>query len=273
MQNKQQLIRLKNILFWLIFSASCFSVSITVQAKTKHWQNSDYIVRSFSTIALNSDFTQQNSKIRKWDKNINYYFVHGITDQPLHEELTKKHLQHLARITGLNIRQTDQRSQANLVIMFSREKNMLTDFIRETGIKATPSVRKLARQSVCLSNMRFNPMGDINHATVMIPVDRARERAKLLTCIVEELSEVMGLPNDSESVYPSIFNDKSYHELLTGLDYLMLKMLYDNRIKAGMDKQQAEPILKKIVREYQQKNIVQTAELKVMEGELYPLFY
>ena len=106
-----------------------------------------------------------------------------------------------------------------------------------------------------------------------LPVDRARERAKLLTCIVEELSQILGLPNDSEKVYPSIFNDKSCNELLTRLDYLMLKMLYDRRVKAGMDRRQVMPVLRKIVNEYQQKNIVQTAELKVMEGGLYPLLY
>ncbi len=41
-------------------------------------------------------------------------------------------------------------------------------------------------------------------------------------------------PNDSDWVSLSMANDKSVLDLLTGLDYLLLKILYDNRLHAGM---------------------------------------
>lgn len=257
----------------ILLALLCLGFSNTVPAISSHWHDSDFIVQSFSTIALSGPASKKVQRIKKWEKEINFHFVHKIADQQLHEQLTRLHLQHLASITGLDIKQTNNRNKANLVILFSQEENLLRDFMSEIGAKPTRKIKKLTSESVCLSQIKFNSAGKINHATVIIPVDRARERAKLLTCIVEELSQVLGLPNDSEKVYPSIFNDKSFNELLTGLDYLMLKMLYDRRVKAGMDRRQVMPVLRKIVKEYQQKNIVQAAELKVMEGGLYPLLY
>jgi hypothetical protein len=254
-------------IIFLVISTSTF-------ANTNHWHDTDYIIRSFSEIALQKSSSPKKSyTIKKWRKEIKFHFIHGIADKKLHEELTGMHLQHLSQITGLGIKHTRDYNRANLIIMFSNEKNMLHDFTRETGLKPTASITKLTNESVCLSYMKFNGAGQIRRATVIIPVDRARERAKLLTCIVEELSEVMGLPNDSEKVFPSIFNDKSYNDLLTGLDYLMLKILYDNRVKAGMNKRQLFPLLTKIIKEFKRNNIVKTAELKVMEGSLYPLLY
>jgi len=51
---------------------------------------------------------------------------------------------------------------------------------------------------------------------------------------VEELSQVMGLPNDSDKVFPSIFNDSSIDSFLTGLDYVLLKLAYHPALQPGM---------------------------------------
>jgi hypothetical protein len=106
---------------------------------------------------------------------------------------------------------------------------------------------------------------------VIIPVDRAREKGKLVSCVVEELTQVLGLPNDSEKVFPSIFNDLSTDVYLSGLDYLLLKMLYDPRVKAGMDEHTVRPVLKKIIDEYSRDNKLIGAEKEVMSRGLWRL--
>ena len=58
-------------------------------------------------------------------------------------------------------------------------------------------------------------------------------------CVVEEMTQVLGLPNDSNAVKPSIFNDQSRYFELTAHDRLMLKMLYDPRITVGMARRDA----------------------------------
>ncbi|MDD1643477.1 MAG: DUF2927 domain-containing protein, partial [Methylococcaceae bacterium] len=129
------------------------------------------------------------------------------------------------------------------------------------------------RHSVCLGLFSTTPQGVIRQAVVIIPVDRARSKGLLVSCIVEELTQIMGLPNDSASVYPSIFNDQSIYILLTGLDYLLLKMLYDPRLVPGMNSQQALPVLRKIVDEFHQRHLIEAAEQMVSKGDLYSLLY
>ena len=58
-------------------------------------------------------------------------------------------------------------------------------------------------------------------------------------CVVEEMTQVLGLPNDSNAVKPSIFNDQSHYFELTPHDRLMVKILYDPRITVGMPRGQA----------------------------------
>lgn len=242
-------------------------------ANVPHWQTSRYIAKSFAEIALSSIYRSGTKRIIKWEKGINYYFDHRYPDRTVNEQLAGLHLQHLTSITGVKMKHTKRRSNANLVIIFSKEKNMVRDFTHAVGLKSIPSVRKLIRKNVCLAYTSYSSSGKIHRAIVLVAIDKAREAAGLVSCIVEELSEIMGLPNDSKKVYPSIFNDYSTEDLLTGLDYLMLKILYDKRIKAGMTRRQLMPVLNKIIAELRQSNIIRTAEREVKKGGLYALMY
>ena len=259
------------LLIILLSSAYCFP-GMTF-ANTPHWQTSSYIAKSFAEIALHSKSRSETKRIIKWEKGINYYFDHRFPERTLNEQLTGLHIQHLSNITGVKMKHTKRRSNANLVIIFSKEKNMVRDFTHSAGLKSTPAINRLIRKNVCLAYTSYSSSGKIHHATVLVAVDKAREAAGLISCIVEELSEIMGLPNDSQKVYPSIFNDYSTDALLTGLDYLMLKILYDKRIKAGMTKHQMMPIVNKIIAELRRSNIIRTAEKEVKKGGLYALMY
>lgn len=236
------------------------------------WQRSEFIVDSFLEIALKNEHSSQEGMIRKWTKGIRYYFDHQVGGEDFHEQLSEMHLQQLAEITGLSIKPVATREAANLLIIFSTEQRLATELANNFQA-GEGRVDYMLRHSVCLGQFSTTAYGIIRQATVIIPVDRARARAKLIACIVEELTQVMGLPNDSETVYPSIFNDQSIDMLLTGLDYLLLKILYDPRLIPGMDRSQAAPLVKKIVAEYQRRKLIHRAEQSVRTGELYELLY
>ncbi len=68
-------------------------------------------------------------------------------------------------------------------------------------------------------------------------------------CYHEELAQGMGLPNDSPRVRPSLFNDTSEFAVLTELDELMLRMLYDPRLRPGIREAEARPIIRQIAAE------------------------
>lgn len=247
-----------------LFSHATFADSI-------HWQKNDYIRKSFIEIALNSEYTTEVSKVRKWTQPISYSIIHRTTDKTLHQRITESHLRHLASITGLDIQPSPTKAKTNLTIIFSTEKLIHQELKQDFLLNNQQQRIDLSRNSVCL--VRFSTYSDssIKQAVVIIPVDRARAHAKLLSCVVEELTQVMGLPNDSEKVFPSIFNDKSHNDYLSGLDFLLLKLLYHNDMKVGMNKDQVNNQLIKIISSASfQKLIIESEYLAHQQG-LYRL--
>ena len=70
-----------------------------------------------------------------------------------------------------------------------------------------------------------------------------------LSCVHEELAQGLGLANDSPQARPSIFNDDDEFALLTSHDEKLLAMLYDPRLRAGMDAATARPVARILARE------------------------
>jgi len=69
-----------------------------------------------------------------------------------------------------------------------------------------------------------------------------------LSCIHEELTQGLGLPNDSPRARPSIFNDDEEFALLTDQDELLLRILYNPALRPGMTAAEARPIVESLAR-------------------------
>ncbi|WP_037330854.1 DUF2927 domain-containing protein, partial [Salinivibrio socompensis] len=77
--------------------------------------------------------------------------------------------------------------------------------------------------------------------------------------------------NDDDRVYPSIFNDQSPQQLLTGLDSLLLQLLYLDAVKPGQDWQTTQAIIRPVLAEWAQDGTIDNAHQAVKTGKLYPL--
>ncbi|MCZ7391602.1 DUF2927 domain-containing protein, partial [Klebsiella pneumoniae] len=84
--------------------------------------------------------------------------------------------------------------------------------------------------------------------------------------VVEEITQVLGLPNDSEKVFPSIFYDKTPQDLLTGLDFILLKLLYSPSISAGMTADEAKQPLLTLIEQWLRDGTVANADKSVRQG-------
>lgn len=256
----------------LVLSIVCCCILEIAWGEQLHWQRPGFIVDSFLEIALKNEHPRSKGVIRKWTTEIRYEFDHRLGNEAFNEKLTKMHLRQLAEVTGISIQPANSRLEANLQIVFSTEQRLAVELKKDFHF-GDREIDYMKRHSVCLGQFSTTPQGAIRQAIVIIPVDRARAKGLLVSCIVEELTQIMGLPNDSASVYPSIFNDQSIYILLTGLDYLLLKILYDPRLTPGMNSQQTLPVLRKIVDEFHRRHLIESAEQSVSTGELYSLLY
>lgn len=191
------------------------------------------IIRNFDTVVFRSEYREGTSeRLRKWVAPIRLFIDNRAGDGALHKRLVEAHVDHLVEITGYDMRVVESRNSANIVAVFERTAKLgevLAEFFhdpdRMAGIFAT---------SLCMGRYTTNSKFEIVKAVVIIPPDRAASRGKLPACVVEEITQVLGLPNDSAEVYPSIFNDKSVDEALTGHDVLLLRLLFDPRLRPGM---------------------------------------
>ncbi len=257
------------LLFWTVSSCA------NGVSKAPEWQSPDYIQKAFNEIALKNEYRKTQQRIIKWQKPILYQFVyHNLPRNPVVENLFNEHFQHLQQITSHPIqlisdkkRLSNKRPSPNLLIHLTKD----ADYGRIIQQETKSLVENIQRESHCMGNFTLNAKQQIDKAVVIIPVDHVYSRGLLVACIVEETTQLMGLPNDSDWVNPSIANDASKIELLTGLDYLLLKILYESKLQAGMTLSQSQPIIKNIINHQQKNGDIESAQHQVNRHGLYPL--
>ena len=81
----------------------------------------------------------------------------------------------------------------------------------------------------------------------------------------------MGLPNDSKAAYPSIFNDETPEDLLSPLDVILLKILYEPELKSGMNLVDTKRAVDIILKRYQNQGVLKNAVKEAKSMELYKL--
>lgn len=257
-------------LFALLLLAG-FSLSLSAQTGDNlNWQAPGYIEDAFVEIALNSEYKKSPARVKKWLSPIRYRFIYHDTP-PFHmaEQLFQAHLQHLQSITGHPITQTLDAGQSNLDIVLTRDRYYKREIERYTRT----TIKHLERKSHCMAHLRTEKSGEIKSAVLILPLDHVMSRGLLPACVVEESTQIMGLPNDSDWVNPSIANDKSRLDLLTGLDYIMLKLLYTPDLQTGMNEAATRAIIKQKIKQLQKKGEIERASKRVNQKGLYPLIY
>jgi len=242
--------------WWLLLCLPLYA------AASERWQQPAYILDSLIEVGLRSEHGPDPMVLRKWRVPLRVHIDHRVADQALHVRLIEAHLGQLAQITGHPIQRVDSAADANVEVLLVRQQDL------ESAWRAGADDARIPKGTLCLARI-WTHGSEIRRALVAIPVDQARLHGKLVSCIVEELTQILGLPNDSDRVYPSIFNDRSTDQLLSGLDLLLLKLLYDPRLKAGMGPDQVRRAGARVLRELEAAGVIAGAARQVRKGELY----
>lgn len=163
--------------------------------------------------------------------------------------LVRKHLTTLVRATGAKSEKSDKANgkPANFVIKFVPRLAMGQPFLADDVDPAILS--RLAQPGGCYFLTRSISTGALFRALIIVNNDLPP--AEMDACLLEEMTQAMGLPNDSDIISPSIFNQNSTAQALSGSDLLLLKTLYDIRLPAGTSKVDAMRIGKDILIEHQ----------------------
>lgn len=243
------------------------SLSFKAASTPLTWLDRAFIETAFYNVALQHEYSSGTKPLAKWQQPIKIWINHRIGDKELHQELAELHIQHLAQVTQHPISLVNKESEANVKWIYTRQSKWISESKRILNLKST----KHLNSAICTAGYRTNAKGEIVYAGIIIPVDQARSRGKLVACIVEEITQVLGLPNDSDTTYPSIFNDHTPEDLLSPLDVVLLQLLYEPELKAGMTKTQVKPIVRKVLKRYQETGVLKGAPNTAQQAPLYQL--
>jgi len=155
----------------------------------------------------------------------------NVRPKDAHVNFIRKHLGTLVKLTGITTEDAKQTGQkANYFIKFVPRLAMHAPSLING---ASPGLlRKLAGPGVCYFLTAANIKGEIIWATII--VNNQMTDQQIDSCLLEEMTQTMGLPNDSDIVQPSIFNNRSVLNRLTRNDLIVTATLYDERLTPGM---------------------------------------
>ncbi|HHQ4671546.1 TPA: DUF2927 domain-containing protein [Aeromonas veronii] len=231
----------------------------------ERWQSDSYLVESFMAIAMEREYGEaRQTRFARWQQPIRLQLINESGDKPLQADVVKVQAAHLARITGHSISMVA--AKPNLTLIMTDYSKMKSWANRTMG--GDPSVNMALKEGLCLANFATNAKHEISRATIIIPVDYSRAKGRFLDCVVEEFTQVMGLPNDSDKVFPSIFNDNSIDSFLTGLDYVLLKLAYHPALKAGMSSDEVRAALPLAIKDLRAKGEIREANRRVQQQSL-----
>ena len=194
------------------------------------WPSPDMLARQFDRIAFTSEFGGQYraGKLIRWEGPVTVRITGHAPDRFRTE--VERQMAELRQLSGLAIDFAPEAAEGNapsMVIEFSTSRG---------GTKFDPNApcRTLIWETEFV----------IRRVQIYITPypDQLRRH-----CIAEELTQALGLADDSSLVRDSIFNDASSRQRIAPWDALMVRILYDPRLKAGMPRAEAMPHVRRII--------------------------
>lgn len=247
-----------------VWSLMMLLPSLSLHA-AERWQSDAYLTQSFFEVAMKREYgREQGVRFSRWQQPIRLRLINEFGDKPLQAEVVKIQSQHLASIIGRPI--TLVNDKANITLIMTQRSQMASWASRTMGQDA--SIKTALKEGLCMANFATNARHEIARATIIIPVDYSRAKGRFLDCVVEELTQVMGLPNDSDKVFPSIFNDNSIDSFPTGLDYVLLKLAYHPALQAGMTASEVRAALPEALKALRAQGEIAQADQRVQVNSL-----
>lgn len=197
------------------------------------------ILDAFGRIAFGNEFVAEaDPRLQKWTQPVRWRVYAEVSLGGGERDFLDRHLARLERLTGLPFAEADRWPETNFGILFVAEDRYEYWIDRYIEPSRRHMVARLAG-TACLGFLRHHRATfAIEFAVAIIPVERARARGLMRSCIAEETTQVLGLLNDAE-VPGTLFNDAGDARDLTPLDEMLVRLLYHPSLRPGMRRAEA----------------------------------
>ena len=207
------------------------------------------IVNLFEIVVFGSEYDPKlaSKAIAKWQSPVRLAIKGKPGDR--HLEFLGKHAATLSGLTGLSIELAKPGEAANVTVAFVPRAQMSKIQILDEPQKMMERqkmIERLAAPGGCYF-VSWQKGGVIVGAAIVVNTER--DMARINHCLLEELTQILGMPNDTDVLRPSIFSDNDYLLDLSRPDVIVVRTLYDPRLKPGMPKAEALKLVPAIIRE------------------------
>ncbi len=219
----------------------------------------------FVNVALRDEYVRENGQLvrrtspaplRRWAGPVRFQIEYGDSVAPEQRRKDRASVAALAArlqaASGHPASLTGSGGNFTLLILNEDERRAIAPHLAELvpGMPAS-DIRALADLSPQIYCTVFTySRGASPVYTQAVAVIRAELGPRLrASCLHEEMAQGLGLANDHPHARPSVFNDDEEFAHLTWLDELLLKMLYDRRLRPGMTEAEALPLIRQIAAE------------------------
>lgn len=229
---------MRKITFYcLCLLLACLFASPTNAQTSKKSKYSKEAIEYFLEVALGSEYGNADKAIAKWQGEVRL-FLAGEDILPVKQEMDRvvKELNQLMKT--VKIRVVSQESQANLILFLGSKENYE---------KYEPKVARY-------NDLGFfytypNDQKVIERGSLYIDTERMQANDTRFHFLREELTQCLGLMNDSHKYPDSIFYQKwSLTSEFSAMDKQLIEMLYLPQVKTGMTASQVRQVLESIER-------------------------
>ncbi len=228
--------------------------------------SSKNLADNFERIALYDEFqlsgnslvrAKRETRIRRWENPVRVSLNFGESyPEKLRASDTAFILDYLDRIgraTGQRIEIAQESANFYIFVLDSKEIAGIGQRLADLNVSRSRLIGEQIAfrpvESLCLVFSITESQLDLRYQTAIVVVKAEHPELMRKACYHEEIAQGFGLTNDSFEARPSIFNDNEEYAYLTHHDELLLRMLYDPRIKAGMTRSQAMPVVEVLAQE------------------------
>ncbi|MFN3293748.1 MAG: DUF2927 domain-containing protein [Gemmobacter sp.] len=217
------------------------------------------ITENFVRIALYDEYLSQGgrlvaqetpSRLRRWQGPVRVGLRFGASvpeaQRMRDRAAVTAYAARLSRLTGLSVRVTDAAPNYWVYVVSEDERPRLgpewAALFPGLDPRELDSATDMALSTFCMVLAISDGTSPV-YSSALAVVRAELPDLLRLSCYHEEIAQGLGLANDFPRARPSIFNDDEEFATLTSMDELLLRILYDPRLKPGMREAEVRPLL------------------------------
>lgn len=223
----ETVLRLQRVLWF----CAMILLAPAVQAEELRPQLND-LVRHFGQVVFGDEYGLNTGEkvVAKWQGPVGISIRGRMSKE--HAAMASRRLSDIGKITKIKFKQVKPGTPGPSIDLLFLKRNEM-GALKGANLDQNVIRRMTSDPTmVCFFLTWKQPQERIVKAIVVANVER--DLVQIDACLLEELTQVMGLPNDVDAYWPTIFQPVDSSLEWSIWDRLYLKTLYDPRLKPGM---------------------------------------